>query len=123
MPNSQAKTSGWRINVKRNNRRYDSDRCFGALVVARIRRSVREKQRAIEGVKRDQTWRREESDPDGDPWTAVVTVYLRVMEIKHNTNGVKWCRCVRYCRTEEGCQSTEINLRAEQIVDEYEQCE
>lgn len=34
-----------------------------------------------------------------------------------------WCRCVRYCRTEEGCQTTEINLRAEQIVDEYEQCE
>lgn len=93
------------------------------LVVARIRRSVRDKQRAIEAVDVDQAWRREEDDPDGDPWTAPITVYLRVMEIKYNANGVKWCRCVRYCRTEEGCQSTEINLRAEQIVDEYEQYE
>lgn len=49
------------------------------LVVARIRRSVREKQRAIEAVDVDQAWRREEDDPDGDPWTAPITVYLRVM--------------------------------------------
>jgi hypothetical protein len=93
------------------------------LAVARICRSVREKERAVEAVYVNQAWRREESDPDGDPWIAPVTIYLRVMEIKHNAKGVKWCRCVRYCRTEEGCQSTEINLRAEQIVDEYEQYE